>query len=82
MWVETGLGLRSSPPRCEWIASRTRSRFRYPHAIRSFRWIRGSIDSDAAFEFLKRVSQHENTKLHAVAEAIVVQRDANARPGA
>ena len=40
------------------------------------------IDSDAAFEFLKRVSQHENTKLHAVAEAIVVQRDANARPGA
>lgn len=39
------------------------------------------IDSDAAFEFLKRISQHENQKLVALAEAIVVQRDSNARPG-
>ncbi|MCK5892330.1 GAF and ANTAR domain-containing protein [Aeromicrobium sp.] len=38
------------------------------------------IDSGAAFEFLKRVSQHENQKLVNLAEAIVVQRDANARP--
>ncbi len=37
------------------------------------------IDADAAFEFLKRISQHENRRLHAVADAIVVQRDANAR---
>lgn len=40
------------------------------------------IDSQAAFEFLKRVSQHENRRLFTVAEAIVVQRDANARPSA
>ncbi|MFI5426539.1 GAF and ANTAR domain-containing protein [Aeromicrobium sp. UC242_57] len=39
-----------------------------------------AITSDAAFEFLKRISQHENKRLHTVAEAIVVQRDANARP--
>lgn len=38
------------------------------------------IDSDAAFQFLTRISQHENIKLRAVAEAIAVQRDANARP--
>ncbi|KQY58442.1 hypothetical protein ASD11_01895 [Aeromicrobium sp. Root495] len=38
------------------------------------------IDSDAAFEFLRRISQHENQKLIEVAEAVVVQRDANARP--
>ena len=38
------------------------------------------IDADAAFEFLKRISQHENRRLFSVAEAIVVQRDANARP--
>lgn len=38
------------------------------------------IDSDAAFEFLKRISQHENRKLITLAEAIVVQRDSNARP--
>lgn len=38
------------------------------------------IDSDAAFQFLRRISQHENQRLVAVAEAIVVQRDANARP--
>jgi len=38
------------------------------------------IDADAAFEFLKRISQHENRRLFAVAEAIVVQRDANTRP--
>lgn len=40
------------------------------------------IDSDAAFEFLKRISQHENRRLFSVAEAIVVQRDSNARPPA
>ncbi|MCL8251963.1 GAF and ANTAR domain-containing protein [Aeromicrobium fastidiosum] len=38
------------------------------------------IDADAAFDFLRRISQHENRRLHAVAEAIVVQRNANARP--
>lgn len=38
------------------------------------------ITSSAAFEFLKRISQHENKRLHTVAEAIVVQREANARP--
>ena len=38
------------------------------------------IDADAAFQFLRRISQHENQRLVAVAEAIVVQRDANARP--
>lgn len=38
------------------------------------------IDADSAFNFLKRISQHENVKLSAVAEAIVAQRDANARP--
>ncbi|MET1037385.1 MAG: GAF and ANTAR domain-containing protein [Aeromicrobium sp.] len=38
------------------------------------------IDADAAFEFMRRISQHENRRLHAVAEAIVVQRNANARP--
>ncbi|MRK00509.1 MULTISPECIES: GAF and ANTAR domain-containing protein [Aeromicrobium] len=38
------------------------------------------IGSDAAFDFLKRISQHENKRLHAVAEAIVVQTDSNARP--
>jgi hypothetical protein len=42
-WIETGLGKRSSPPRWK------RSRFRYPHAIRSIRWIRAFIDSDASF---------------------------------
>ena len=50
VWVETSFGLRFSPPRCEWIAFRTRSRVRYQHAIRLIRWIRGSIDSDAAFD--------------------------------
>lgn len=40
------------------------------------------IDSQAAFDFLKRISQHENQRLSAVAEAIVVQRDANSRPTA
>lgn len=38
------------------------------------------IDADAAFQFLTRISQHENLKLRDVAEAIAVQRDANARP--
>lgn len=38
------------------------------------------IDADTAFGFLKRISQHENQRLFAVAEAIVVQRDSNARP--
>lgn len=38
------------------------------------------IDESTAFTFLKRISQHENFKLVAVAEAIVTQRDANARP--
>lgn len=41
---------------------------------------RFDIDTQAAFDFLKRISQHENQRLIAVAEAIVVQRDANARP--
>ena len=38
------------------------------------------IDADAAFDFLRRISQHENRRLFAVAEAVVVQRNANARP--
>ncbi len=38
------------------------------------------ITSDAAFAFLRRISQDENRRLADVAEAIVVQRDANARP--
>lgn len=38
------------------------------------------IDADAAFEFMRRISQHENRRLFSVAEAIVVQRSANARP--
>jgi GAF domain-containing protein len=38
------------------------------------------IDAEAAFDFLRRISQHENRRLFAVAEAIVVQRNANARP--
>ena len=38
------------------------------------------IDADTAFTFLQRISQHENVRLFAVAEAIAVQRDANARP--
>jgi GAF domain-containing protein len=38
------------------------------------------IDADAAFDFLRRISQHENRRLFTVAEAIVVQRTANARP--
>jgi GAF domain-containing protein len=37
------------------------------------------IDAAAAFQFLKRVSQNENRRLYSVAEAIVVQRDANNR---
>jgi GAF domain-containing protein len=32
---------------------------------------------DAAFEFLKRISQHENKRLFTIAEAIVVQRESN-----
>lgn len=39
-----------------------------------------NIDAETAFSFLKRISQHENIRLHALAEAITVQRDANARP--
>jgi transcriptional regulator with GAF, ATPase, and Fis domain len=39
-----------------------------------------NIDADTAFSFLRRISQHENVRLHALAEAISVQRDANARP--
>lgn len=38
------------------------------------------IGADAAFDFLKRISQHENRRLQAVAEAIIVQRESNARP--
>jgi GAF domain-containing protein len=38
------------------------------------------IGSDAAFQFLRRISQHENRRLATVAEAIVVQRESNARP--
>jgi GAF domain-containing protein len=38
------------------------------------------IDSEAAFQFLKRISQHENKRLVTVADAIVVQRESNARP--
>ncbi len=40
----------------------------------------GWIIYPAAFDFLKRISQHENRRLFDVAEAIVVQRDSNARP--
>lgn len=39
------------------------------------------IPAEAAFQFLKRISQHENKRLFSVAEAIVVQRDSNASPG-
>jgi GAF domain-containing protein len=39
-----------------------------------------NIDAETAFSFLRRISQHENIRLHALAEAITVQRDANARP--
>lgn len=38
------------------------------------------VDADTAFEFLKRISQHENVRLNALAQAIAVQRNANARP--
>lgn len=38
------------------------------------------IGSGPAFEFLRRISQHENRRLFTVAEAIVVQRDSNSRP--
>ncbi|MET0930776.1 MAG: GAF and ANTAR domain-containing protein [Aeromicrobium sp.] len=38
------------------------------------------IDPEAAFGFLKRISQHENTRLATVAEAILVQRDSNSQP--
>lgn len=38
------------------------------------------IGSAAAFDFLKRISQHENRRLFDVAEAIVVQRESNSRP--
>lgn len=38
------------------------------------------IGAQAAFDFLIRISQHENTRLFSVAEAIVVQRESNARP--
>lgn len=38
------------------------------------------VDADTAFSVLKRISQHENIRLNALAEAIAVQRDANARP--
>ncbi|MET0930795.1 MAG: GAF and ANTAR domain-containing protein [Aeromicrobium sp.] len=37
------------------------------------------IDAASAFQFLKRISQHENTRLFTVAEAIIVQREANTR---
>lgn len=38
------------------------------------------VDADTAFSVLRRISQHENVRLNALAEAIAVQRDANARP--
>ncbi|MCL3819639.1 GAF and ANTAR domain-containing protein [Aeromicrobium wangtongii] len=38
------------------------------------------ISADTAFQFLRRISQHENKRLVTVAEAIVVQRESNARP--
>jgi GAF domain-containing protein len=37
-----------------------------------------ALTPEAAFEFLKRISQHENRRLFTVAEAIVVQRTSNA----
>lgn len=40
------------------------------------------IDAEAAFQFMRRISQHENEKLLSVAEAIVVQRESNSRPSA
>jgi GAF domain-containing protein len=38
------------------------------------------IDADAAFSVLRRISQHENVRLNALAEAIATQRNADARP--
>jgi GAF domain-containing protein len=38
------------------------------------------IDADAAFQFLKRLSQHQNQKLVQIADAIVVQRTSNVQP--
>jgi len=39
-----------------------------------------SIGSEPAFDFLKRISQHENTRLFSVAEAVIVQAESNSRP--
>jgi hypothetical protein len=47
--AETGLGWKSGPASWKMIASRKRSRFRYPHAIRLIRWIRAFVDSAAPF---------------------------------
>jgi len=49
VWVETGLGWRSSLRRRNGIAFPKRSRFRYPHTIRLIRWIRAFVDSAAPF---------------------------------
>lgn len=38
------------------------------------------VDAETAFSVLTRISQHENIRLNALAEAIAVQRNANARP--
>lgn len=38
------------------------------------------VDADTAFSVLRRISQHENVRLHALAEAIATQRNADARP--
>jgi hypothetical protein len=44
--AEAGLGWKSGPAIWKWIASRKRSRFRYPHALR---WIRASVHSATPF---------------------------------
>lgn len=38
------------------------------------------VDADTAFAFLRRISQDQNVRLNIVADAIVTQRNANARP--
>lgn len=38
------------------------------------------VDRDTAFAFLRRISQDQNVRLNLVADAIVTQRNANARP--
>ena len=46
--AETGLGWKSGPAIWKMIASRKRSRFRYPHTIRLIRWVHVFIDFAAS----------------------------------